>query len=181
VPILAALALVIVVVLAAVMLMPLALVQRYRTGTARRLARGWVATINVVGIGLSTATFLAGAAVTSIWVPETLTHTLAGLAAGCLLGLAGLAATRWEATPRALYYTPNRLLVLGVTLVVAARVSYGFWRAWHSWRLGLEEGAWLVASGAAGSLAAGALVLGYYFTFWTGVRRKIVRQPRMRL
>jgi hypothetical protein len=37
---------------------------------------------------------------------------------------------------------------------------------------------WLTASGAAGSLGAGALVLGYYLTFWVGVRRRLRRTTR---
>ena len=46
--------------------MPLTLVQRYRLGTARRPARGWVAAVNLVGIGMSAVLFLAGAAVTEL-------------------------------------------------------------------------------------------------------------------
>ena len=52
---------------------------------------------------------------------------------GCLLGLLGLALTRWEHTPRALHYTPNRWLILIITLVVSARLLYGIWRIWHGW------------------------------------------------
>jgi hypothetical protein len=172
VPLVVALALVLGVVLVAIALMPIALVQRYRSGTSRRPARRWVATLNLVTLAVSIALFLFGAAVTSIWVPGAVGYALLGLSAGCVLGLAGLALSRWDATPQGLHYTPNRWLVLAITLVVTARVGYGFWRAWESWRLGLAEGSWLVASGVAGSLAAGAVVLGYYFVFWAGVRRK---------
>lgn len=163
------------IVLLVVVAVPLSLVQRYRMGTMRRLARGWVATINLVLLGVSVGLLLAGAAMSSLWVPRTLTYTLAGLAAGGLLGLLGLALTRWEATPRALHYTPSRLLVLAVTLIVASRLAWGFWRGWHAWRAGLDDTSWIVASGAAGSLAAGAIALGYYFTYWAGVRRRLRR------
>jgi hypothetical protein len=74
-----------------------------------------------------------------------------------------------------LHYTPNRWLVLAITLVVTARVLYGFWRAWESWRAGLSEGSWFVAAGVAGSMAAGAVVLGYYLVYWIGVRRRLRR------
>jgi hypothetical protein len=41
------------VILAAIALTPLALVQRYRLGTARRRARGWSATVSVAGLAFS--------------------------------------------------------------------------------------------------------------------------------
>lgn len=179
-PLLVALALVLVVLLAAIALLPLSLVQRYRVGTARRLARGWLATVNMVGLAASVAIFLVGAAVTNAWVPRAFAYALAGLAGGCVLGLLGLALTRWEASPRSLHYTPNRWLVLGITLVVMARLIYGFWRAWQSWRLAIDGTSWLVVSGVAGSLAAGAVVLGYYLTYWAGVRRRLSSWHRRR-
>jgi hypothetical protein len=178
VPIIAAAVAALLVGLALVALIPFSLVQRYRMGTARRLARGWVVTINLLGLNLSAALFLMGSAVTSIWVPQAFTYTLLGLAVGCLLGLLGLSWSRWEATPRALYYTPNRWLVLAITLVVTARLMYGFWRGWHAWRAGLDHASWVAASGAAGSLAAGAVVLGYYLIYWAGVRRRLRRHQR---
>jgi hypothetical protein len=39
---------------------------------------------------------------------------------------------------------------------------------------------WLAASGAQGSLGAGAVVLGYYIVYWTGVRRRLARAQRVR-
>lgn len=161
------------VLLAIVVLVPVSLIQRYRVGTARRLARGWIVTINLVGIALSAAMFLAASAVTNVWVPHAFTYAGAGIAVGCLLGVLGLLLTRWEATPRSLYYTPNRALVLVITLVVTARVVYGFWRSWQTWRSAAAGDSWFVESGVAGSLAAGAIVLGYYLVYWAGVRRRL--------
>ena len=158
-----------------VVLLPLSLVQRYRVGTSRQPARGWLAALNLVGLALSTALFIAGAAVTNVWVPDALRYALMGFGTGCLLGLAGLALTRWEPGSGTLYYTPNRWLVLAITVVVTARILYGFWRSWQAWRGALEGTAWIVASGVAGSLAAGAVVLGYYLTYWLGVRRRLMR------
>ncbi len=165
------------VVLALVALIPLALVQRYRMGTARQRARGWLAAVNLVGLALSAALFLVTAALTSIWVPGALTYTVAGLGIGCVLGMAGLWLTRWEPVPGNLYYTPNRWLVLGITLVVTGRVLFGFWRAWHTWRAGVDGAAWFAVAGVAKSMAAGAVVLGYYLAYWIGVRRRIKRHP----
>lgn len=90
------------VILAAIALTPLALVQRYRLGTARRRARGWSATVNVAGLVFSSALFLAGAGITSLWVPNALPLTLMGFVSGCLLGLVGLALSRWEPAPGSL-------------------------------------------------------------------------------
>ena len=174
-PLFGLLAFTLIVILAAIVLTPLAIVQRYRLGTARRRARGWVATINALGLALSVVLFLAGAALTSLWIPNALSYSVAGLVGGSLLGFAGLALTRWEPSPGSLYYTPNRWLVLAITLVVAARVAFGFWRSWHAWQTTDGYASWAAESGAAGSLAAGAVVLGYYLIYWLGVRRRIVR------
>lgn len=163
------------VILSTVLLLPLSLVQRYRVGTARRPARGWVVALNLAGLSLSTVAFLATAAVTNTWVPQAFRYALTGLATGCVLGTFGLLLTRWEGGGRSLHYTPNRWLVLGITLVVTARVLYGFWRTWHAWRAAYEHAAVIAASGVAGSLAAGGVVLGYYVIYWAGVRRRIRR------
>ncbi|HEV8629201.1 MAG TPA: DUF1453 domain-containing protein [Thermoanaerobaculia bacterium] len=152
---------------------PLSLLLRYRTGKARRLARSWVVTTNLVMLTISMLLFLAGAAFTSLWVPRALAYGLLGLAAGGVLGLLGLVATRWEPTPRGLFFTPNRWLVLLVTLLVTARVGYGIWRAWHTWHHAAGDVAWLDAFGVAESLAAGAVVLGYYLVYVLGVRRRL--------
>jgi hypothetical protein len=163
----------VVVGLTFVALMPLSLVVRYRAGTARRLARGWLAVANVLGFALSAGLLLLVAAVTSAWVPDAFSSACIGLAGGVLLGLLGLWLTRWEHAPRSLHYTPNRWLVLAIMLVVTSRMAYGFWRSWHAWRSAADDTSWLASSGAAGSLAAGAVVLGYYLMYWTGLWRRM--------
>jgi hypothetical protein len=168
------------VALALLALVPLSLILRYRAATASRRARAWLAAVNTLGLALSTALFLAASAVTSLWISRAFAYALAGLTAGCLLGLAGLWLSRWEATPKALHYTPNRWLVLAVMLVVVSRLAYGTWRGWHAWRAALGEGAALAAFGVGGSLAAGGLVLGYSLAYWLGVwsRARRHRRPR---
>jgi len=158
-----------------VALIPLSLVQRYRLGTSRQRARGWLAAINLTGLVFSAVLFLTSAALTTIWIPGALTYAAGGLGAGLVLGLVGLWLTRWEASTDALHYTPNRLLVLGMMLIVGSRVLYGLWRAWESWSAGLRGESWLVGSGARESMAAGAVVLGYYLAYWSGVRRRYRR------
>jgi hypothetical protein len=162
-----ALAFVLLVPVLAIVLMPLTLVQRYRVGSARRRARGWVAELNVLGLAVSAVLFLFGAGVTDYWIPGAFVHAIAGVAGGGALGVVGLLVSRWEREPSGLHYTPNRWLVLAITLVVAGRIAYGFWRAWHS---GLHG---IASSGATGSLAAGGIVLGYYLAYWLGVRRRL--------
>jgi hypothetical protein len=170
---LAAVALLVVIV--PLVLLPFSLVQRYRVATTRRRARGWIAALTLAGLVISAALFFAGAAVTNVWVPNAFLYSLAGFGAGALLGLFGLRTSRWESSSKGLYYTPNRWLILAITLVVTGRLLFGFWRGYHAWRAGLDDASWVIASGAAGSLAAGALVLGYFLIYWRGVRRRLRR------
>ena len=165
------------VILAVIALIPVSIVQRFRVGTARRPARGWVASLNLFAVLFSIAFFVLGAFVTSQWVPEALTYAWMGLAGGAVLGAIGLALTRWEYGNGRLHYTPNRWLILAITLVVAARVFYGFWRTWEAWKASVDSLGWVTASGVATSMSAGAVVLGYYAVYWFGVRRHIRREP----
>jgi hypothetical protein len=160
---------------AIVLMLPFSLVMRYRAGRARRQARGWTASLNVAAIVFSVVLFLGGAALTTFWATDAFRYALAGLAGGMLLGMAGLALTRWEHAPRALHFTPNAWLVLFVTVVVAARLAYGVWRTWLAWKTGLDHTSEVVASGVQGSFAAGGVVLGYYLAFWIGVLRRLRR------
>ena len=156
-----------------IVLIPVSLVARIRRGTMRRQARGWVVTANAIAITLSTAMFLIGALITSRWVPDVLRYALGGLGLGAVLGLIGFALTHWESSRGVVHYTPNRWLVLTVTLFVAARIVYGVWRVWAAWQAGVEQIAAVAATGMAMSIAAGAVVLGYYLIYWIAVRRRL--------
>ena len=169
IPFLAALLLVFLLVLAS----PLLLVVRYRVGTARRPARRWIATINLVSLLMSAALFLWVAALTNFWLPHAFRYSLIGFITGVLLGLLGLKLTVWEPTARVFYYKPNRWLVLLITLAVATRLLYGLWRIWHAWRTTGPDASWLASAGIPGSMAVGAMVLGYYFTYFAGVRWRL--------
>lgn len=155
-------------------LVPVSLVLRYRGATARRQARGWIANLNLLGITMSAGLFVLTAALTSLWVPGTLPYTLAGMGAGAVLGGLGIAASRWEATPHSLHYTPNRWLILVLLLVVASRMGYSVWRLWHFYRAP-GEASWITSIGIPGSMAAGALVVGYYLAYWIGLRWQLTR------
>lgn len=169
---------VLLLVIALILAMPLLLFLRYRAGTVRRLGRRWAATLNLVMIVFSAVLFLYVAAITSLWVSDTFRYSLFGLMGGCLLGLLGLALTQWEQTPQALYYTPNRWLILIITLAVTARLLYGVWRILHGWRTSGSDTSWLETAGIAGSLALGAIMLGYYVTYSAGVRWRLRRRDK---
>ena len=180
-PILALALLIVAILVAGILLLPLSIVQRYRVGTRRQQARGWLIAINLAGMAMSAAMFLAGSAVSSIWIPNALRYSALGLAAGCTLGVVGLLLTRWEPSPRALHYTPNRFLVLAITLTIAARVAYSFWRAWETWGGMSDRREWLVTWGVAEALGAGGVVIGYYLAYWFGVRRRFKKHERRAL
>ena len=110
-----------------------------------------------------------------MWLPYAFTGAVAGVAAGAGLGFIGLALTRWEHSAASLHYTPNRWLVLLVTFAVSARVLYGFWRSWTVAQAGVTGAPMVLAFGIPETLAVGGAVIGYYFLYALGVRRRIVQ------
>ncbi|HEV7241053.1 MAG TPA: DUF1453 domain-containing protein [Thermoanaerobaculia bacterium] len=177
-PLLLALVLIVAAFVFAVVMLPFTLLFRYRSGTRRRRARVWVATLNAASLAISATIFLISAAITTRFIAYSFTLATFGLACGAILGLLGLVLTRWERDGQSLFYTPSRLLVLAVTLVVTLRIAYGFWRGWHTWRAAQEGTSWIAAIGIPGSLAAGAVVIGYYLVYWAGVRSRTLRVTR---
>ena len=174
-PLLVIPAIVLIALIVGIALMPIGLVQRYRAGTTRRVARGWLTSLNIGALALSVLLFLGSAALTSVWIPNAFAYSSGGLALGCICGVLGLVLTKWEPSPHRLHYTPNRFLVLTITIIVTARLVYGVWRLSQGWGPNTGNNSWLRQSGIPGSLAAGALVLGYTFTYWIGLGRQISR------
>ena len=159
----------------------LSLALRYRAGTARRQGRRWVATMNVWMTGFSAILFLCFTFLISFWLGPTLRFALAGMGLGCLLGLIGLALTRWESEREGLFYTPSRWLALLVTLAIAARFIYGWWRTMHSGGGTPDEQHWLMTASATQiSLAVAAGLIGYYLVYAIGVRIRLNRHERQR-
>lgn len=158
-----------------VVMLPLSIAMRFRASSTRRRAWGWMVTLNFGAACISAALLLLTAGVSNAWIPDTFLYTVIGLACGSALGFLGLALSRWEPTPQGLHYTPNRWLILLITLAVTARILYGFWRAWHALQTTPAGESWLASSGAAGSMGAGAAVLGYYVVYWAGLRRRVSR------
>lgn len=150
-----------------VLLMPLALWQRYRSGRARRRLVPWLARLNAWALTLSAGVFTVSAWVAGYWMESALPHAVMGLGAGVAAGCLGLALTRFETDARGRFYTPNRWVILMLTLVVAARLAYGGWRAWHAWQADASA-QWLAQQGSV--LAVGGLLLGYYLAYTWGLR-----------
>jgi hypothetical protein len=174
-----ALLLFVLLALAGVVLLSLAL--RYRAGTARRQARRWVASLNVWMTSFSAIFFLSFTLLLSIWVGSAFRYALIGLGVGGILGLLGLALTRWESRPEGLFYTPNRWLAFIVVFAIAARVVYGWWHATHSGSNAPNDQHWLTtASGTQLSLAVAAGLLGYYLVYSIGLRLRLTRHERRR-
>lgn len=165
------LAILFVVMLASI---PFSLYFRFRQGTRRRPARGWVASVNFWSLVISTLLYFLSASILSFADPRATSMAAAGLAAGGVLGILGLAITKWEPSPQMLYYTPNRYLILVITVVVTARIGYGIWRGFSVWGR-TDDHSWIVAAGAANALAFGAVVLGYYLVYWFGMKSRIRR------
>jgi hypothetical protein len=180
VPLIVATLVLVAVLILSVLLLPISIIQRYRVGTRRRQARGWVIALNLVGVGISIALFLFSSALMSAWLPGAFSYAGLGLMGGSVLGLLGLFMTRWETSAGGLHYTPPWPLVLAITLIISSRVLFGLWRGWHTWGTAPDATSWLQQSGATGSLAAGAAVLGYYFSYWYGVRWRARRLPPVR-
>jgi hypothetical protein len=90
--------------------------------------------------------------------------------------------TRWERKSEGLFYTPSRWLALLVTLAIAARFIYGWWRATHSDSSSAPTGQhWLMtASGTQLSVAVAAGLIGYYLVYSIGVRLQIMRHEQRR-
>jgi len=174
-----ALLLFVVLAFAGVVLLSLAL--RYRAGTSRRQARRWVVSLNVWMTSFSAVFFLSFAFLLSFWVDSAFRFALIGLGCGGILGLIGLAVTRWESRPEGLFYTPSRWLALFITLAIAARFVYGWWRATHSGSNAPGDQHWLItASRTQLSLAVAAGLIGYYLVYSVGVRLRLARHAQRR-
>ena len=151
----------------------LSLALRYRAGTARRRARPWAASLNMWLTIFSTVFFLSFSLLLSFWLGSAFRFAVIGLSCGGILALLGLALTRWERRSDGLFYTPNRWLAVILTLAIAARFAYGWWRAMHSGGAVADQHWILSASAMQLSLAVAAGLIGYYLVYSIGVRLQI--------
>ena len=157
----------------------LSLALRYRAGISRRLARPWVASLNVWATSLSAVLFLCSTLLLSFWVQSAFRFGLIGMSCGGILGLIGVAMTRWENRPEGLFYTPSRWLAVTITLAIAARFIYGWWRATHSSSTASGDQHWLITASATQlSLSVAAGLVAYYLIYSIGVRLQLARHRR---
>jgi hypothetical protein len=158
---------VLVVVALWALLLPVSLWARYRAGTSRRRAQGWVIRANAWLLVASCGLYLGSAWISAHWVAHASRDAMVGMLAGTAVGIAGLWLTHFERDEGGLVYTPNRWLVLALTLLVAARLVAGLWLAWHD--AGPAD-AWLQAGSLFG---VGGVLLGYYLAYTWGLRARL--------
>ena len=161
-----------VVALLALVLLPVSLWARYRSGRARRRAQGWVVRANAWLFALSVPLFLGPAWIAGHWWPQAPLDALLGLLAGIALGALGLALTRFEHDAAGFHFTPNRWVVLALIVVVAARIVAGLVLAvapmlGHSLDF---DGGWLRGGGL---LGIAGLLLGYHGSYAWGLRARL--------
>jgi hypothetical protein len=113
--------------------------------------------------------------------PGRLGWLAGGLGMGCLLGLYGLVKTRFEPTPKGLFYTPHAHLGIALSLLLVGRIAYRFIQVY-----GIE------ATGPQGmhdfartplTLAVFGLLAAYYITYAIGLVRwrfRLVRAKQLR-
>ncbi len=159
------------VVLAWLLLLPVALLQRYRRGRARQRAVPWIVGANAWLLALSAAGLVAGAWLAQRWIDGALHFVLAGLAVGAASGVLGIAVARIEITPQGRFHTPNPWLVLVLTTLVAARIALGLWQAWVHLQAGQAASGLLAGQGSLLGLAA--VLLGHYLAYAWGLRRAL--------
>ena len=156
-----------------VLLLPLSILQRYRHGRARRRIQPWFVGANAWLLLLSALIFVAVAAALEPWIAHGPRDAAIGMAVGAGFGVLGLQVDRFEATAEGLFRTPNRWLVLGMAVLLAARVALGLWLAWND---GSQAGAagWLTRGGL---LGVGGVLLGYALATAWGLRARVTRRP----
>ena len=159
--------------LAWLLLLPLSLWQRYRLGKLRRRAWPWRVKLNAWLLSLSTLLFVAGAWASGHWWPGALRHAALGLAAGVALGCFGIWLSRFERTPRGLYYTPNAWLSLLLTAIVATRIALGAVEMWRRWQDAAAL-SWIPPFEHASLFAVAGLLLGHYLAYQWGLRWRLL-------
>lgn len=153
-------------------LLPLSIFQRYRFGKARRRVQPWFVRVNAWLLAVSTVVFFLFAWVAGNWIEDALPDAAVGLAIGGLVGAFGLALDRFEWTSLGMFRTPNRWLVLGLSLLVAGRIVLGIWLAWSD-EPAAGMAAWVTRGGLIG---VGGVLLGYALATTWGLRHRISRR-----
>ena len=101
--------------------------------------------------------------------PERLAWLVAGLVGGYLLAVVGLRKTVFEATPDALFYTPNAHLGIALSLLLVMRIAYRFIEIYMI-DPGVPRGAQDFARSPL-TLSIFGLLAGYYIAYAVGLLR----------
>ena len=161
-----------------VVLWPLSLWWRHRSGRVRRPVRDWQLALNAWSLLPALPMFLLGAWLAQRWAPQADGWAAGGLLAGALLGALRVAATRIEYAGGLRWYTPERWIVLGLSLLVTARLLWTLWQGWQAWQGALPMEAWRAAR--ASLFGVGGLVLGQALAYAWGLRWRLragLRRP----
>ena len=179
-PLLFALPLAILVFVAIMLLlMPLSLWQRVRSGGARRQARPWLITFNFWATLVSTGLFAVFVGIAGFWWTGAWAYAVLGWLAGLLVGVLGHFLTRFEPGAETLHYKPNTWLVLALTAMIVVRVVAGMVQGWKASvnHVPWPDSGWL---SHAGLLAMATLLLGYAGMYAWLLRRRVRHHQRYR-
>lgn len=165
------------VALLALLLLPVSLWARYRSGRARRRAQAWAVRTNAWLFLFSLPLFFASALLATWAWPEAFRDACYGLLAGFAVGIVGLWLTRFEHDGEGFHFTPNRWLVLALVLVVAARIAAGMWLA-AAPMLGLAVPQVFDGRAGGGWLGVAGLLLGYHSAYAWGLRARLPKPGR---
>ena len=158
------------------LLLPLSLIQRYRSGRKRRRVAGWAVSVNAWLVLVSVLAFFIGAWMATRWLPEALQLAAAGFGAGIALGVINLLVSRTEVEGGRLHVTPSAALMLVLTLLVAVRIALGIWQLFEhgfEWHPIQREERWFLRPDSL--FALGGLLLGHYFAWCWGLRARLRR------
>ena len=113
--------------------------------------------------------------------PERLWWLTGGLGTGCLLGLFGLKKTRFEPTPKGLFYTPHAHLGIALSLLFVARIAYRLIEVYAVKPTGPRSVGDVARTPL--TLAVFGLLAAYYITYAIGLvrwRLRVVRAKQRR-
>lgn len=164
-------------VLLIIALMPFLLWQRYRLGKKRRKVWPWLNALNAWLVLVSALVFFTSAWLSGNWLPGALRMAALGFIAGLVLGAVNLQVSRRELLSDGYYLTPNALIVLAMTLLLALRIVLAIWQLFEhgsGWQGATRDSAWYLQP--ASLFAVGGLLIGHWFAWCWWLRAQLRRR-----